>query len=461
MKMLSTSGSAAGTVCETVAVVIAMPVTMVFAAVAHAHDVQAEDLEAQIKHLNRQLEQARAAADTAEQKLTAIEDSSSADIKLGSVTVGGAMRVNYVNGDYVKSGDQPQRGGNGGNFELDTFRINASLDHERVIGKFEYRWYNGYNMLHTGWVGYDFTDAGDLQVGVTRVPFGPGAYGVSQSWFFDLHYYLGLADDMDLGAKYLTQKGNWDLAFAYFISSEGNWNGASEDSARYSYDTVKWTSGLDANGDLVGAAINGYEEKNQFNLRAVYQMPDLAIPTNIGVSLQYGELDGVQAEDGDHWAASAHMVNSFNNFTLATQLTRYEMNIGDDNPLGTDKLIPMGAYDFAWPAATMAWLPAVSLSYKYTTTLLPWLDYVLPYLEYSSIIKDADEFNDSEMISLGAAWAHDGWYIYTDLIHSNGNLFIGNIGDDYSNIFDGVGDFGADGNDRWNTRFNINFGYYF
>ena len=44
---------------------------------------------------------------------------------------------------------------------------------------------------------------------------------------------------------------------------------------------------------------------------------------------------------------------------------------------------------------------------------------------------------------------------------SNGNLFVGNIGDDYSNVFDGVGDFGANGNDRWNSRFNINFGYYF
>ena len=121
----------------------------------------------------------------------------------------------------------------------------------------------------------------------------------------------------------------------------------------------------------------------------------------------------------------------------------------------------MGAYDFAWPAATRAWVPAASLSYRYNTTQLPWLDYVLPYIEYSSIIKDVAELNDSEMVTLGAAWAHDGWYIYTDMVHSNGNLFVGNIGDDYSNIYDGVGDFGANGNDRWNTRFNINFGYYF
>jgi hypothetical protein len=440
-------------------VIVSMALTLITSAV-YAADETAE-LESRIEELNRQLEESRQASQTLELKLAETQDPAANKIKLGPVTIGGAMRVNYVNGDYVLNGDAPQRGGNGGNFELDTFRINASLDYQQYIGKLEYRWYNGYNFLHTGWLGYDFADAGELQAGVTRVPFGPGPYGISQSWFFDLHYYVGLADDMDLGLKYLTEKGNWDLAFAYFISSEGNGNGASEDSARYSYDSVKWTSGLAANGDVVSAPVNGYEERNQFNVRAIYQFNDLAVPTDIGLSLQYGQLDGVLSEDGDHWAASLHMVNSYNNFTLATQITRYEYDIGTDSPLGTDQLIPMGAYDFAWPAATMAWLPAVSLSYKYNTPQLPWLGYVLPYVEYSSLIKDFDEANDSEMLTFGAAWSSDGWYIYTDLVFSNGNLFIGNIGDDYSNIFDGVGDFGATGNNRWNSRFNINFGYYF
>ena len=62
---------------------------------------------------------------------------------------------------------------------------------------------------------------------------------------------------------------------------------------------------------------------------------------------------------------------------------------------------------------------------------------------------------------LGSAWASGGWYIYTDLAYSDGNLFVGNEGDDYANIYQGVGDFGVDGNDDWNYRFNINFGYYF
>ena len=394
------------------------------------------------------------------------DDEEKSDFRIGPVTIGGAIRVNYVLGSYTNGDDGPNRGGNGGNVELDTFRINLDLDYNDIIGKLEYRWYpadagKSYNFLHTGWLGYRFDDTTHLEVGVNRVPFGPGPYGVSQSWFFDQHYYVGLADDMDLGIKYVTTYGDWNVDLAYYASSEGSFNGRSEDSARYSYDAVKWTSGTDAAGNIISAPVNGYSESNQFNARGIYSLTDTSLPTDIGLSLQYGQLEGRRTSDGSHWAASAHMVNRFDNFTLASQLTRYEIDIDDDNPWGTDALIPMGAYDFAWPAATKAWIPALSLSYKHDTPTIGWLDYVLPYVEYSSIIKDDGDFNDSQMVTLGAAWASGNWYIYSDLVYSNGNFFVGDDGDDYSNIFDGVGDFGVTGNDKWNYRFNINLGYYF
>lgn len=425
------------------------------------------ELEARVARLTAELEAANAAlaearkdASEARHELKTLEQRQS-DITIGPLTIGGAVRVNYIHGDYSLNGDAPQRGGNGGNMELDTFRVNMALRHQQVIGELEYRWYNGYNFLHTGWLGYEFDDGSQLQAGLTRVPFGAGPYGVSQSWFFDQHYYVGLADDMDVGVKYLFQRGNWDLALAYFMGSEGNWNGASKDSARYSYDIVQWESAIDSNGELISAPANGYEERKQLNLRAIYNWESPRLSSELGLSLQAGELNGKRNDDGHHVAAALHMKNMFGNFTLGTQLTRYEIDIDADNPLGTDDLVPMGAYDFAWPVATEAWLPALSLAYRYDTSGLAWLDYVLPYAEYSAILKDSDLANDSEMITLGAAWASGGWYIYSDYVWSNGNLFIGNEGDDYANIYRGVGDFGANGNDRWNYRFNINFGYYF
>ena len=467
-----------------------MALTFESAAAVQSGAADVAALERRVAELNRELERAKQelavakqqAGVTRQQPLSAdnkqairsepaepgLEPEPESDkFQVGPLSIGGAMRVNYLYGSYVNGDEGPNRGGHGGNVELDTFRINLDLDYENIIGKLEYRWYpagsgKNYNFLHTGWLGYRFDDDSHIEVGVNRVPFGPGDFGVSQSFFYDQHYYVGLSDDMDLGVKYTATRGNWTIDTAYYAASEGNWNGRSEDSARYSYDAVKWRESIDAEGNVAyDGPVNGYEERNQFNLRAVYAFDDIAAPTDLGASLQYGQLKGEGVDDGSHWAASAHMVNQIGNFRVASQITRYEIDINADNPWGTDALIPMGAYDFAWPVATKAWIPAVSLSYKYETTLIPWLDYVLPYVEYSSIIQDENDFNNSQMFTLGAAWSRGGWYIYSDFVYSNGNFFIGDDGDDYSNIYHGVGDFGANGNDKWNYRFNINFGYYF
>ncbi|MCB1706734.1 MAG: hypothetical protein KDI17_17855 [Halioglobus sp.] len=423
-------------------------------------EAEVASLTQQLAEANARLADARDQAEAAEKALADTRDVEGTGITLGPLAIGGAIRANYIYGDYEEVGKAPQRGGNGGNIELDTVRINVTLDYKQWIGQLEYRWYDGYNFLHTGWLGYAFDDSTEIQVGVTRVPFGPGPYGVSQSWFFDQHYYVGLIDDPDLGVKYLTRWGNWDLAFAYFASSEPNGNGDSADSARYGYDAVKWKFTIEPNGDVVEAPANGYEESNQFNLRAIYQLESAAFPTHLGVSMEWGELDGKRVEDGHHWALSGHTVSTLGGFTLATQLTRYQYDIGNDGLAGAD-LIPLGAYDFAWPVATKGWIPAISLSYRLDTPDIPWLSYLQPYIEYSSIVKDDDPYNNSELFILGSAWASGGWYIYSDLAYSNGNLFVGDTDDNYSNIYHGVGDFGVDGNDKWNYRFNLNLGYYY
>jgi hypothetical protein len=435
-----------------------------------------------LREAQRELSEVRAEADAsqAEAEVARAESEAGArpvnpKIEIGPVTVGGAIRANYVFGTYVQDdpGNGPNRGGHGGNLELDTFRINLALDHDNWIGAVEYRWYPdaaqpfpaSYNFLHTGWVGYRFDDDSHVEVGVNRVPFGAGPYGVAQSYMFDMHYYLGLADDMDLGVKYVTRWDDWRIDLAYYLTDEGTYNGRSLDSTRYSFDAVRWNESVDADGNVIyGGAENGYDERNQFNLRAIREFRLADIPTEAGFSLQYGQLDGKRVDDGDHWAAAVHMLNRFDGFTLGTQLTRYEYDIDADNPWRTDKLLPMGAFDFPWFTATEAWVAAASLSYEQPVPSVPWLDKVVPYVEYSHVIKDEDAFNDSQMFSLGAQWYSGGWLVYTDLVFANGNWFIGNESDDGAdnyNRVDGVGDWGANGNDKWNYRFTINFGYYF
>jgi hypothetical protein len=363
--------------------------------------------------------------------------------QVGDLSVGGAIRANYTIGDYVEAEpSRPSRAeDDGGNFALDTFRINLDYAKDKLVGKLEYRFYNGYHFLHTGWLGYNLTQQSQVQVGVNRVPFGPGPYGVSQSWMFDQHYYVGLSDDMDLGVKYTKNMDRLTLDFAYYVMDEGDYFGGSEDSARYSYDVVDETE-------------DGYEEEHQFNVRAIYTIEGDALTTDLGASLQYGMLgsNGPQ-DDGEHYAGSVHAIMQMGNWKLAPQLTYYEYDVEEGQPLGDDRLVYMGAYDYRTQVAAEACIPAVSLSYYLETPQVDFLKYVIPYIEYSSIMKEESDFNDSDMFVLGAAWANKGWYIYTDLAYSNGNDFVGNES--------GWSRFGANQDDEWEYRFNINFGYYF
>ena len=387
-----------------------------------------------------------------------------AEDKKSPIKVGGAMRVNYAYGSYGTEENPHRRGEKIGDVDLEIFRLNADIKHDDISGRLEYRWYDGYSMIHTAWLGYNLGDLGTVKAGIVRAPFGPTAYGVSSSWFFDQHFYVGLADDMDLGITWSDTFGTLALDAGYFLTSEFQTDGTSIASSRYTYDIVPWEEKADADGTVEwGAGENGYEEQHQINLRGIYSIGKTA---DVGVSIQYGLLKAAEGMDDDganHYALSAHMKNVFSDFTLFSQFSYYVHNIADETPWGTGDLIPMGGYDFAWPIASTGLVPGLSLRYGgIDASGISWVNSVTPYIEWSSIMKSVDNFNNSTLITLGASWTVLGaLYVYSDLALSNGNTFVGNDGDVYDNILTGVGDFGANGNNSWNWRANLNFGYYF
>ncbi len=387
-----------------------------------------------------------------------------AEDKKSPIKVGGAMRVNYAYGSYGTEENPHRRGEKIGDVDLEIFRLNADIKHDDISGRLEYRWYDGYSMIHTAWLGYNLGDLGTVKAGIVRAPFGPTAYGVSSSWFFDQHFYVGLADDMDLGITWSDTFGTLALDAGYFLTSEFQTDGTSIASSRYTYDIVPWEEKADADGTVEwGAGENGYEEQHQINLRGIYSIGKTA---DVGVSIQYGLLKAAEGMDDDganHYALSAHMKNVFSDFTLFSQFSYYVHNIADETPWGTGDLIPMGGYDFAWPIASTGLVPGLSLRYGgIDASGISWVNSVTPYIEWSSIMKLVDNFNNSTLITLGASWTVLGaLYVYSDLALSNGNTFVGNDGDVYDNILTGVGDFGANGNNSWNWRANLNFGYYF
>ena len=406
-------------------------------------------------------------ADTTEETAEAVE---AVEPKKSPIKIGGAMRVNYAYGTYGDDDNPHPRSEKIGDVDLEIFRLNADLDYHNIISRLEYRWYDGYSMIHTAWFGYNLGDFGTLKAGIVRVPFGPTAYGVSTSWFFDQHFYVGLADDMDLGITWNDTLDKLTLDVGCYLTSEPQLiKYGSLASSRYSYDVVKWEEKADAKGNVEwGAGENGYDELLQFNLRAIYALENIA---DIGVSLQYGLLKGTNVgndDGGNHYALSAHAKNTFADFTLFSQFSYYAHNITDDTPWGTGDLIPMGAYDFAWPIASKGLIPALSLRYGgIDTSGISWIDSVTPYAEWSTILKTVDDYNPSMLVTLGASWTVlDALYVYSDIALSDGNSFVGNRTndgkkEDYSNIYDGAGDVGANGNNALNWRLNFNFGYYF
>ena len=398
--------------------------------------------------------------------LGAISFSAAQEAEKSPIKIGGALGINYAYGSYEGN----DRGENAGAVDVDVFRLNADLAAQNVIGRVEYRWqaggggsYDTYSMIHTAWLGYDAGDSGIFRAGIVRVPFGPTAYGVSSSYFFDQHWYVGLSDDMDLGIRWSKTLGQLALDIGYYPSSEPQTDGDTLESSRYGYDVVRWEETIDADGTVnYGVGENGFQERHQINLRGIYSLEG---GTEVGASLQYGMLQGtniVGDDKGDHFALSGHMKNAFGSFTLYSQLTYYVYSITDDTPWNTADLIPMGAYDFAWPVASEGIIPALSVRYNgVDASGLAWLDAVTPYVEWSSIMKPAERLNDSTLLTVGAAWTIGALYLYSDLAYSDGNFYVGNEGDSYGNIYDGVGDLGANGNNTWNWRINLNFRYYF
>ena len=286
----------------------------------------------------------------------------------------------------------------------DIFRLNAELDYRNVIGRVEHRWYDGYSMFHAAWLGYDGGDSGTLKAGLVRVPFGPAAYDAGSGWFFDRHFHVMLSDDVDLGVTWRKSLDKLTLDVGYYPRSDFQTDQERLEHSGYIYDRIS----PGAEGDVAwSAGENALEERHRLNLRAVYT---LSGGSEVGASLQYGRLEGVNAgvDGGDHYTFSAHVKNALSDFTLYSQLTYYTYNLADTVPWETG-LVPAGAYQSASPIASEGVIPALSLTYNgINTSGISWLDSFTPYIEWSSVLKPAEGFNDSTLVTVGAAWTLSG-----------------------------------------------------
>lgn len=364
---------------------------------------------------------------------------------IGPLRIGGAIRFNYIYKDWDEAYQSA------GEIAFDTARINLDLNADQFIGSFEYRYYRDkfsggheYNMLHHAWLGWRFDEQNEIQGGVTKVPFGILPYA-SHNWFFQLPYYVGLADDHDLGIKYIRQQGPWNLQFGYFITDEGNYVGISDDSARYSY-------------DLVREGTNGNVERHQFNVRVAHTIQHAEmLSTELGLSLMAGTISNRNplGGTGGRYAVAGHVNGNYERWNLMLQAIHYRYDVDNDPNLDASPngdFVAMGAYDASYHVSSAATIFSVGPAYTIPVSW-GWVRSFTFYNDFSLMMKSEDDFRDSVQNVTGVSIDANPFFIYIDVANGKNHPWLGG---DWT---DGLASGGAD--TGWNTRFNVNVGLYF
>ncbi len=353
------------------------------------------------------------------------------------VKFGGAVRYNIHDKSWNDDKTDPQ-------FTWDTWRLNVDARTAGVDLSFEYRFYpvDNSHFLHHGWLGYGFNEDLYMKLGVTQVPFGITKFA-SHSWWFQIPYYVGLEDDYDMGIKFdYTGIENLTLNFAYFHQPEPK--GDPNYAARYSYDI---TPSEDAS----------LKETSQFNVRAAYNLSD---DWEIGLSGQFGSnYNSVLDESESSNAYAAHVVGNFGDgFNFKGEYISYDY--GAKNNSGNDMdAVQMGAYGYNYNVAAKANIWVAGLAYTIPVDFGP-ISSIQPYIDYSVITKDVEGFENTEHLVPGMLITAGSIYTYVDYAMGKNNAWLGgSIGEDYSTWNSGLAEGHPDA--EWESRFNINIGYYF
>lgn len=388
----------------------------------------------QLKQKVNQLEQKLAESEKKQQALAqkTVETNQIVAAKADkpSIKVGGALRFNYRDASFNDT--QKSKVGDG---LFDIFRLDVDGKYNDLIISAQYRWYSYMNVIHHGWVGYDFTENTQGQLGITQVPFGLLPYA-SHNYWFGVPYYLGLADDYDMGAKLKYTPGPWDLQVAFF--KNGEWGNAGK-LERYSFDVV--TAGDQQN-----------EETNTVNARLAYTFkPWSNSSIEVGLSGMFGQLyNNTTDGSGTRWAVGPHVNAKFGQFGAQFEAVRYQYN--PDNPEGvSDDTVLLGAFASSYEVASEATVLVGNLSYDVPVKWGP-ITGLQFYNDFSMSIKEKEEYNNSYINTLGCLISSGPIYTYVDLIMGKNMVWLGGPSDALAE---------GDPNADWTAMLNVNVGYYF
>jgi len=325
---------------------------------------------------------------------------------------------------------------------------------------FEYRFYptSDTHFLHHGYLGYAFSDNVYMKLGVSQVPFGIPGFA-SHSWFFQVPYYVGLEDDYDMGISFdLKPAPSLDLSLAYFRQAEPAGPGPQPQAGRYSYDIIPGNGAfVNSEGEVVADVPANLTELNQFNARLIWHVTG---SWQVGVSAQAGENYNATLDESKLSTAFAgHIVGDFGRFNLKAEAIRYNYGALGDEGQELD-VVPMGAYGFGYDGgegytggvASKANIYVAGLAYTIPVNWGP-ITSIQPYIDYSMVDKDVEVFHDTHFLIPGVLITAGPVYTYIDYAMGKNQPWL------TDSFGKGLGSGVED--PEWNSRFNVNMGYYF
>lgn len=338
---------------------------------------------------------------------------------------GGAFRYTFMNTSWDKTHEKI-----GGRAIYDVLILNVRGQIKGVDFAMENRYYAesfGGFMLRNGYVGLPLSNNLKLKVGMPRTPFGITPF-TSNSFMFNMQYYLGFEDDADIGALLEYSKNNWDAQLSYAKNSEDIF---SQKNNRYAYDI---------SGDN--------QEVNQLTGRIVRFLGDEK-NIELGISGQYGGIyNAVTQQTGDKWAWAAHGILQKDRWELKTEVMAYEFSAKE---LTDREFIDMGAFAADYQVANKGLMYSIAIGYRIPVNHI-LLNDIKFYNDFSALEKSNNNF-DSSYMNVTGFMIHTGpIYMLVDYVLAKNHPWIGT---NYSQAL-AVG-----GDTEWNKRFNVNLGIYF
>ncbi len=403
-------------------------------------------MEQQIQALQQQLQQLKTEQAQARDQRTqlarvpkakpgkASERAKPADKKEEGIHVGGAVRFQYSYEDYDRGNKRRV-----GDADFDIFRLNLRGRVDDIELQAEWRWFQYMSAIKFAWLGYDFSRTSQLQVGITRIPFGNQPYN-SHNYFFSSNYYLGLEDTYHTGVEYVFSGDPWNLQLAFFKNDAmGGVDGyVGNRSHSYSYNVV----GVRGPGEGTYAdPRRPIGTADTVAARAAYTFtPGEDLKVEVGASGLHGGLESSARRVGTYDAYALHLDADYGRWNVQAQASHYAYHVD-----GGATRMAVGAYAFYDTIAARADSYTVNVKYHQPVQWGPihGLDF---YNDYSLVTHKSGMLPSTFMNVLGVGVTAGDLYTYFDFVIGRNQPFIGGS---------------MDGDGEVEHRFNVNFGFYF